>query len=143
MTVLPPVRDTVLPDRPVRVTGSPVVQITGLATEWQNMALAGRQSELAALDGALDRCTRGLGALQRDLGVALLFISHDLGVIRQVSDRIAVMKDGRIIETGDTDQVFASPRAEYTRELLEAVPRLDAGAGEVVRTAIPVRRSSP
>jgi peptide/nickel transport system ATP-binding protein len=107
------------------------------------MALAGRQSELAALDGALDRCTRGLGALQRDLGVALLFISHDLGVIRQVSDRIAVMKDGRIIETGDTDQVFASPRAEYTRELLEAVPRLDAGAGEVVRTAIPVRRSSP
>jgi peptide/nickel transport system ATP-binding protein len=64
-----------------------------------------------------------LADLQRDLGVALLFISHDLGVVHHVSDRIAVMKDGRVVETGPVDQVFADPAHAYTRELLAAVPR--------------------
>ncbi|GAA0988916.1 ABC transporter ATP-binding protein [Acrocarpospora macrocephala] len=65
-----------------------------------------------------------LAALQRDLGVAMLFISHDLGVIRHVSDRIAVMKDGRIVESGDAAEVFESPAHPYTKELLAAVPTL-------------------
>ena len=66
-----------------------------------------------------------LAALQRDLQMALLFISHDLGVIHHVSDQIAVMKDGRIVESGAVGDVFSNPTAEYTRELLAAVPRLD------------------
>ncbi|WP_199086604.1 ABC transporter ATP-binding protein [Bosea sp. ASV33] len=63
-------------------------------------------------------------ALQHRLGLAMLFISHDLGVIRHMSDRIAVMKDGVIVETGPADDVFDAPKHDYTRRLLAAVPRL-------------------
>ncbi|XVQ06726.1 ATP-binding cassette domain-containing protein [Spirillospora sp. CA-255316] len=65
-----------------------------------------------------------LADLQAELGVAYLFISHHLGVIRHVSDRVAVLKDGRVLESGDVDQIFTAPRAAYTGELLAAVPRL-------------------
>jgi peptide/nickel transport system ATP-binding protein len=60
--------------------------------------------------------------LQAEHGLTYLFISHDLGVIRQVSDRIAVMKDGRIVEQADARQIFADPAHDYTRELLGAIP---------------------
>ncbi|MFF3501779.1 dipeptide ABC transporter ATP-binding protein [Streptomyces sp. NPDC003247] len=66
-----------------------------------------------------------LAELQRELGVALLFISHDLGVVHHVSDRVIVMKDGRLVETGDVGQIFDSPAHPYTRELLAALPRPD------------------
>ena len=62
--------------------------------------------------------------LQRDLGLSMLFISHDLGVIQHVSDTVAVMQAGRIVETGETRAVFASPQVEYTQSLLAALPRL-------------------
>jgi peptide/nickel transport system ATP-binding protein len=61
-----------------------------------------------------------LTALQHELGVAMLFISHDLGVIHHLSDRILVMKDGRVVEEGDAARVFSQPRDPYTRELLAA-----------------------
>lgn len=54
----------------------------------------------------------------------MLFISHDIGVIRHMSDRIAVMKDGVIVETGSADEIFNAPEHPYTRRLLAAVPRL-------------------
>jgi len=60
--------------------------------------------------------------LQRDRGLSYLFISHDLAVVRAVSDRIAVMQDGRIVETGPADGLYANPSHEYTRALLAAVP---------------------
>ncbi|MFI8992648.1 dipeptide ABC transporter ATP-binding protein [Streptomyces sp. NPDC053542] len=63
-----------------------------------------------------------LGDLQRDLGLALVFIAHDLAVVRQVSHRIAVMHNGRIVETGSADEVCENPRDPYTRALLAAAP---------------------
>lgn len=65
-----------------------------------------------------------LVALQEQLGLAMLFISHDLGVIRQMSHRIAIMEAGRVVESGTVDEIFDAPRLPYTRRLLGAVPRL-------------------
>ncbi len=62
--------------------------------------------------------------LKRDLGLAMLFVSHNMAVVRQISDRIAVMHDGVVVETGPTAQVFADPQDSYTRLLLASVPRL-------------------
>ncbi|MEU2434757.1 ABC transporter ATP-binding protein [Streptomyces rubradiris] len=66
-----------------------------------------------------------LGELQRELGLALVFIAHDLAVVRQVSDRVAVMRRGRLVEYGPADEVYDSPREPYTKQLLAAVPALD------------------
>ncbi len=60
--------------------------------------------------------------LQRDFGLTYLFISHDLAVVRSMSDDIAVMKDGKILESGPADDVYEHPKHEYTRALLTAVP---------------------
>ncbi|MGK5733438.1 dipeptide ABC transporter ATP-binding protein [Streptomyces sp. URMC 124] len=68
---------------------------------------------------------RLLGELQRDLGLALVFIAHDLAVVRQVSDRLVVMRGGRIVEEGPADTVYEQPRHAYTKGLLAAVPRLE------------------
>jgi oligopeptide transport system ATP-binding protein len=60
--------------------------------------------------------------LQRDFGLTYLFIAHDLAVVRAVSDRIAVMNQGKLIEIGPAAEVYSNPREEYTRALLAAVP---------------------
>jgi peptide/nickel transport system ATP-binding protein len=65
-----------------------------------------------------------LVALQQKLHVAMLFISHDLGVVRYMSHRIAVIKAGRVVEIGAADDVFGQPKDPYTQRLLQAVPRL-------------------
>ncbi|MGA4544309.1 dipeptide ABC transporter ATP-binding protein [Uniformispora flossi] len=69
-----------------------------------------------------------LADLQVELGVAYVFISHHLGVIYHVSDEVAVMKDGAVVESGDVERLFAAPQHPYTRTLLAAVPTLDGAA---------------
>jgi ABC-type microcin C transport system duplicated ATPase subunit YejF len=73
--------------------------------------------------------------LQQELGLAYLFISHDMGVIGHACDRVAVMNAGKIVEAGPRDQILLSPRHEYTQSLLRAVPRMNS--------KISVRLSAP
>jgi peptide/nickel transport system ATP-binding protein len=61
-----------------------------------------------------------LDELQRRLGLSILFISHDLGVVRHMSDEVAVLRHGRVVEHGDTERLFTAPRHEYTRALVAA-----------------------
>jgi peptide/nickel transport system ATP-binding protein len=69
--------------------------------------------------------------LRRELNLTMLFISHDLGVVRHITDRVAIMYLGRIVEIGETAGIFAAPRHPYTRALLDSVPKLVTGAGEL------------
>ena len=75
-----------------------------------------------------------LADLKRSEGMSLLFITHDLGIVRRIADRVCVMKDGEIVETGPTDAIFADPQHPYTRKLL---------AAEAVGTPDPVPADAP
>lgn len=79
--------------------------------------------------------------LQRETGTALILITHDMGVVAEMANRVIVMRHGRAVETGPVQAIFAAPQAEYTRELLAAVPRMGKGAGAApVQPAAPVAR---
>lgn len=77
-----------------------------------------------------------LTELQRDLGLSLIFIAHDLSVVRHVSRRIMVMYLGRVMETGDSEGVCASPLHPYTRALIDAVPVPEPGQETQPRTVV-------
>ena len=96
-------------------------------------ALAPKPSVLIADEpvSALDVSVRGqildlLDDLVEQFALTLVFVSHDLGVVRHVCDRVAVMRRGEIVELGDVEQVYDAPEHEYTRELLAAAPSLRA-----------------
>jgi microcin C transport system ATP-binding protein len=79
-----------------------------------------------------------LEELQRELGMAMLLITHDLGIVEKVSDRVCVMREGRIVEAGPTAELFSAPREAYTRMLIESEPSgkpppPDADTPEVLR----------
>lgn len=94
-------------------------------------AIAAKPSIILAdeITSALDVSVQGavlnlLKEVQRELGFSMLFISHNLAVVRVVCDRVAVMRSGRLIEVGETLEVMHEPKHEYTRELIAAVPTL-------------------
>jgi peptide/nickel transport system ATP-binding protein len=78
--------------------------------------------------------------LQRELDLTYIFISHDLSVVEHVSDSIAIMYLGRIVEIGDADTVFAKPAHPYTRALMEAIPVADP---DVHHQSVPVKGEAP
>jgi len=96
------------------------------------MALASEPRILIADEPttALDVTTQAeilalLGRLQRSLGLGVIFITHDMGVVANIADRVAVMRRGKVVETGDLASIFDSPQHDYTRMLLASVQRLE------------------
>ncbi len=67
--------------------------------------------------------------LQREMGTAIILITHDMGVVAEMAERVIVMKQGQVVETGPVAQIFAAPQQPYTRDLLAAVPRMGDGSG--------------
>lgn len=67
-----------------------------------------------------------LNKLRRDRGLAYIFITHDLSIVRNIADRVAVFQAGRLVELQETERIFTSPRSSYTRSLIGAVPVVDA-----------------
>ena len=95
-------------------------------------ALAPRPQVLLADEpvSALDVSVRAqvlnlLNHLIADMGLTMIFVSHDLGVVRHVCDRVAVLKNGELVELGTTEEVYTNPQHAYTKSLLAAVPTLE------------------
>ena len=84
-----------------------------------------------------------LQELRHELGLGLLFITHDLGVVAQVADRVAVMYAGRIVEEGSAAQVLATPKHPYTQGLLAASPRLERGKLTPIPGSVPQLTALP
>ena len=79
----------------------------------------------SALDVSVQlRMLQLIKELKREMGLTILFISHDMGVIYDICDEVAVMKDGKIEETGEKEAFFAKPKTEYGKLLLDSVPTL-------------------
>jgi peptide/nickel transport system ATP-binding protein len=104
---------------------------------------------VSALDVSLQaQVLRLLDGLRRETGIALLFITHDLAVVQEVTERVLIMRRGSVVEEGGTGQVLAAPGHPYTRELVASVPRLpvrspardEAGDG---RAGLPVGADAP
>ena len=138
-------RDASLPD-PGRIAAAFPHQLSGGQRQRAMiaMALALRPALLIADEPttALDVTTQAqilalLKRLQRERGMGVLFITHDFGVVAEIADRVAVMREGRIVESGPAETVLSAPEHPYTRRLIAAVPSLSpperggAPAGEV------------
>jgi peptide/nickel transport system ATP-binding protein len=112
------------------------------------MALAMKPDLLIADEPttALDVTVQGevlelLRDLQKSQGASVILITHDMGVVAEMADRVIVMRDGRMVEQGSTVDIFERPQAEYTRELLAAVPRM--GAVKATRVSAPPPLAPP
>jgi len=76
-----------------------------------------------------------LAQLRKDMGLSLLFITHDLALIRTIADRVAVMNQGRIVEQGTVNDIFTAPSADYTKQLLANTPSIEVALGQAAAPA--------
>jgi peptide/nickel transport system ATP-binding protein len=84
-----------------------------------------------------------LGSLQRELGLSMVFVTHNLPLVRSIAQKVAVLADGNIVEYGETAAMLANPQQEYTRHLISDTPSLETATGEVPAAALPHDRTSP
>ncbi len=97
---------------------------------------------VSALDVSIQaQILRLLDDIRREQGVAYVFVSHDLAVVRSVTERVVVLRQGQVVETGLTEQVLASPREPYTRLLLASVPRRDWDLSAISRARLELERA--
>lgn len=128
-----PDAETHLQDYPHRLSGGMRQRVAGA------IALSCRPSLLIADEPttALDVTVQAqylalLKDIQRHTGMSMIFVTHDFGVVARMCDRVAVMYAGRIVETGDTREIFNNPRHPYTRALLACLPRLAGPVRDLV-----------
>ena len=127
------------PCRPPPPTVSPISSPAASVSEWRSPARSPPSRPLLVCDevtSALDVSVQAaiielLGQLRNEMGLSLLFITHDLALIRTIADRVAVVTGGHIVEYGPCEQIFTSPSADYTRKLLANTPSIEVALGQL------------